>query len=129
MSSAYPQALHFFYGLGALLSPVISEPFLRNACEGGHFESNIFGWTLENSSMANELLTDLERHAINLTHIINVTSTPMTRVNQQHSKPFVQYAYWLVALLQVLFLNYLLVVLLQVLSLNYWGYRCMMVEF
>ena len=97
------QSLHFFYGLGALVSPVIAEPFLRSACSDGHFKSNIFGWTLENSTL--ERLSEYSVDGfpdidVNLT-ILNETISQMMGPRHYHTKSFVQYAYWLVALLQV----------------------------
>lgn len=97
------QSLHFFYGLGALVSPVIAEPFLRSACSDGHFKSNIFGWTLENSTL--ERLSEYSVNGfpdidVNLT-ILNETISQMMGPRHYHTKSFVQYAYWLVALLQI----------------------------
>ena len=97
------QSLHFFYGLGALVSPVIAEPFLRSACSDGHFKTNIFGWTLENSTL--ERLSEYSVDGfpdidVNLT-ILNETIAQMMGPRHYHTKSFVQYAYWLVALLQV----------------------------
>ena len=97
------QSLHFFYGLGALVSPVIAEPFLRSACSDGHFKTNIFGWTLENSTL--ERLSEYSVDGfpdidVNLT-ILNETISQMMGPRHYHTKSFVQYAYWLVALLQV----------------------------
>ena len=97
------QSLHFFYGLGALVSPVIAEPFLRSACSDGHFKTNIFGWTLENSTL--ERLSEYSVDGfpdidVNLT-ILNETISQMMGPRHYHTRSFVQYAYWLVALLQV----------------------------
>ncbi|KAK3700702.1 hypothetical protein QZH41_015649, partial [Actinostola sp. cb2023] len=90
------QTLHFFYGIGALLSPVIAEPFLRSACHGGHFESNIFGWTLENTTFTEEFLNDLVYNYVNITQL-NFTRVSRVTLIKNNTKPFVQYAYWIVA--------------------------------
>ena len=92
------QSLHFFYGLGALVSPVIAEPFLRSACTDGHFQSNIFGWTLENSTLEGLMEYNIDGLQVNMT-ALNETMSQASR--HYHTKPFVQYAYWLIALLQV----------------------------
>lgn len=95
-----PQTLHFFYGFGALLSPVIAEPFLRSACENGHFESNIFGWTLENSTFTEEFIDELVYNYVNISKLNFTRATRVTLV-KMNTRPFVQYAYWIVASLQV----------------------------
>lgn len=93
------QSLHFFYGLGALVSPVIAEPFLRSACTDGHFQSNIFGWTLENSTLEGLMEEySIDGLQVNMT-ALNETMSQVSR--HYHTKSFVQYAYWLIALLQV----------------------------
>ena len=93
------QSLHFFYGLGALVSPVIAEPFLRSACADGHFQSNIFGWTLENSTLEGLMEEySIDGLQVNMT-ALNETMSQVSR--HYHTKSFVQYAYWLIALLQV----------------------------
>ena len=92
------QSLHFFYGLGALVSPVIAEPFLRSACTDGHFQTNIFGWTLENSTLEGLMEYNIDGMQVNMT-ALNETMSQVSR--HYHTKSFVQYAYWLIALLQV----------------------------
>lgn len=92
------QSLHFFYGLGALVSPVIAEPFLRSACTDGHFQSNIFGWTLENSTLEGLMEYNIDGLQVNMT-ALNETMSQVSR--HYHTKSFAQYAYWLIALLQV----------------------------
>ena len=94
------QSLHFFYGLGALVSPVIAEPFLRSACTDGHFQSNIFGWTLENSTLESIMEYSVDGVQVNMT-ALNVTMLQAPTPRHYHTKSFVQYAYWLIALLQV----------------------------
>ncbi|CAH3171328.1 unnamed protein product [Porites evermanni] len=94
------QSLHFFYGLGALVSPVIAEPFLRSACADGHFQSNIFGWTLENSTLESYITYNVDGVKFNVT-MLNDTVSRVSLPRHYHTKSFVQYAYWLVALLQV----------------------------
>ena len=94
------QSLHFFYGLGALVSPVIAEPFLRSACADGHFQSNIFGWTLENSTLESYITYKVDGVKFNVT-MLNDTVSRVSLPRHYHTKSFVQYAYWLVALLQV----------------------------
>ena len=93
------QSLHFFYGLGALVSPVIAEPFLRSACADGHFQKNIFGWTLENSTLETLLTYSVDGMQFNVT--LNETISRGAFPKHIHTKSLVQYAYWLVALLQV----------------------------
>ena len=94
------QSLHFFYGLGALVSPVIAEPFLRSACADGHFQRNIFGWTLENSTLESYMTYSVDGIQVNMT-LLNTTISRVSVPRHYHTKSFVQYAYWLVALLQV----------------------------
>ena len=94
------QSLHFFYGLGALVSPVIAEPFLRSACADGHFQSNIFGWSLENSTLVTYMTYSVDGMEVNMT-LLNETISRVSVPRHYHTKSFVQYAYWLVALLQV----------------------------
>lgn len=94
------QSLHFFYGLGALVSPVIAEPFLRSACADGHFQSNIFGWTLENSTLESYITYNVDGVKFNVT-MLNDTISRVSLPRHYRTKSFVQYAYWLVALLQV----------------------------
>ncbi|XP_032217766.1 major facilitator superfamily domain-containing protein 4A [Nematostella vectensis] len=94
------QALHFFYGLGALMSPVISEPFLRDSCKGVHFKKNIFGWTLENSTLVEDLLEELIVHGGNFSQL-NITGQQFTTSIKAHAPSFVQYAFWSVASLQI----------------------------
>lgn len=93
------QSLHFFYGLGALVSPVIAEPFLRSACADGHFQKNIFGWTLENSTLETLLTYSVDGMQFNVT--LNETISRGALPKHIHTKSLVQYAYWLVALLQL----------------------------
>ncbi|EDO45309.1 predicted protein, partial [Nematostella vectensis] len=94
------KALHFFYGLGALMSPVISEPFLRDSCKGVHFKKNIFGWTLENSTLVEDLLEELIVHGGNFSQL-NITGQQFTTSIKAHAPSFVQYAFWSVASLQI----------------------------
>jgi len=80
------------------VSPVIAEPFLRSACADGHFQSNIFGWTLENSTLEGLMEYSIDGLQVNMT-ALNETMSQVSR--HYHTKSFVQYAYWLIALLQV----------------------------
>lgn len=80
------------------MSPVIAEPFLRSACTDGHFQSNIFGWTLENSTLEGLMEYNIDGLQVNMT-ALNETMSQVS--HHYHTKSFVQYAYWLIALLQV----------------------------
>ena len=93
------KTLHFCYGLGALLSPIIAGPFLRDRCQGGHFKKNIFGWTLENSTfLVNYLEHGLDDMPFNVS-FRNVK--PTTAHSYGKDKSYVQCVYWIVASLQV----------------------------
>ncbi|XP_068219384.1 major facilitator superfamily domain-containing protein 4A-like isoform X2 [Palaemon carinicauda] len=76
------QALHFFYGLGAFLSPMIAEPFLQNkACN-------------DSDSSAEKY------HKINLKMPGNI-SQPFHQPNETEAGSEIQYAFWILSGFQV----------------------------
>ncbi|XP_066980624.1 major facilitator superfamily domain-containing protein 4A-like [Macrobrachium rosenbergii] len=76
------QALHFFYGLGAFLSPMIAEPFLQNkACN-------------DSDSSAEKY------HKIHLNMPGNITQ-PLHQPNDTQSDSEIQYAFWILSGFQV----------------------------
>ncbi|CAB4014914.1 Hypothetical predicted protein [Paramuricea clavata] len=74
------QALHFCYGIGALLSPMIVRPFLRDQCDGTVVVHNSTNSTIERN-----------RTILNTTTVYKVSKEPIT----------VQFGYWIIASIQI----------------------------
>lgn len=85
---SFSQALHFFVGLGALLSPLIADPFLSDTdCVFGNSSSNSSTkiWHLSNK------LTGW--HVYNVSHVqLQTEGEVVTNVS---------YAFWIMALINV----------------------------
>nr|XP_055044389.1 major facilitator superfamily domain-containing protein 4B [Misgurnus anguillicaudatus] len=80
-SAIFLQALHFFIGLGALLSPLIADPFLSE-------------FSLSNNSTENA--TAIPHHfRMPVIHDNSAQSVPV------EGKPRVQYAFWIMALINL----------------------------
>uniref|UniRef100_A0A3Q3WZP6 Major facilitator superfamily domain containing 4A n=1 Tax=Mola mola TaxID=94237 RepID=A0A3Q3WZP6_MOLML len=86
-SAVFLQALHFFIGFGALVSPLIADPFLSETGCGNHTNNNSefvhhFRNMLRNSPIAD--------HSINQSHL------PHEQVEEDSN---VHYAFWIMALM------------------------------
>ncbi|XP_056588202.1 major facilitator superfamily domain-containing protein 4B [Triplophysa dalaica] len=81
-SAMFLQVLHFFIGLGALISPLIADPFISEHCLGAN--------STENASV---LL-----HHFRLAPVIHDTSPHSLPVQE---KPSVSYAFWIMALINL----------------------------
>ncbi|XP_047738527.1 major facilitator superfamily domain-containing protein 4A isoform X1 [Hyalella azteca] len=77
------QALHFSYGLGAFLSPIVTKPFLLNEdCNG----------LVLNSSVAHRLLD---------VRLVNITQEAQAELHHAQNNSEIQYAFWIMALMQL----------------------------
>uniref|UniRef100_A0A8C6V2A4 Major facilitator superfamily domain-containing protein 4A n=1 Tax=Neogobius melanostomus TaxID=47308 RepID=A0A8C6V2A4_9GOBI len=97
-SAVFLQALHFFIGFGALVSPLIADPFLSESGCGNH--------------TGNE--TEMIHHFRNMLRNSPIVEHNITQSSAHHENEdsIVQYAFWIMALinlpvpLAVLFLMY-----------------------
>uniref|UniRef100_A0A8C6VXS7 Major facilitator superfamily domain-containing protein 4A n=1 Tax=Nothobranchius furzeri TaxID=105023 RepID=A0A8C6VXS7_NOTFU len=100
-SAIFLQALHFFIGFGALVSPLIADPFLSETGCGNHTGNQTeivhhFRNMLRNSPIAEH----------------NITQSHLPHEGGEKEESIVQYAFWIMALinlpvpLAVLFLMY-----------------------
>ncbi|XP_062272192.1 major facilitator superfamily domain-containing protein 4A [Scomber scombrus] len=94
-SAIFLQALHFFIGLGALVSPLVADPFLsENSCVLGT------NWTANSSSSSSadlyHLRSSMAGHGTALHNIsqypLHTEGTVITRVS---------YAFWIIALINL----------------------------
>lgn len=83
------QALHFFIGFGALVSPLIADPFLSETGCGNHTGNNSEFIHHFRSMLRNSPIAD---------HNINQTILPHEHVEEDSS---VHYAFWIMALINV----------------------------
>ncbi|KAB5537212.1 hypothetical protein PHYPO_G00116260 [Pangasianodon hypophthalmus] len=83
-STVFLQVLHFFIGLGALLSPLIADPFLSET-------DCILGNTTINSSSTMKHL----RNTLSGRHLHNVSHIPLHTEGEVVTK--VSYAFWIMA--------------------------------
>jgi len=85
LNQHFPQALHFAYGVGGFLSPLIARPFLRSRCVlVVNYTTIIDEWPYANSTSGID----------NSTHIFHTQE-------EMHRDTHVRWAYWIVALLHV----------------------------
>ncbi|XP_042348035.1 major facilitator superfamily domain-containing protein 4B [Plectropomus leopardus] len=100
-SAVFLQALHFFIGFGALVSPLIADPFLSETGCGNHTENGTeimhhFRNMLRNSPIAEH----------------NITQSLPAHEGGEEEESIVHYAFWIMALINlpvpiaVLFLMY-----------------------
>ncbi|XP_075898276.1 major facilitator superfamily domain-containing protein 4B [Nelusetta ayraudi] len=95
-SAVFLQALHFFIGFGALVSPLIADPFLSETGCGNH---------TENASETIHHFRNMLRNSPIVEHNINQS-------HMSHEDSNVQYAFWIMAFINlpvpmaVLFLMY-----------------------
>lgn len=88
-----PQALHFFIGLGALVSPLVADPFLTegNCVLGINRSANI-----TSPLNVHNLHSNLAQHGTALTntshYVVHTEGIVSTRVS---------YAFWIMALINV----------------------------
>ncbi|XP_053705643.1 major facilitator superfamily domain-containing protein 4B [Synchiropus splendidus] len=100
-SAVFLQALHFFIGFGALVSPLIADPFLSETGCGNH---------TGNATEIMHHFRDLLRNSPIAEH--NITHTVVSHDGGEGSDSIVHYAFWIMALinlpvpLAVLFLMY-----------------------
>ncbi|KAM6925340.1 major facilitator superfamily domain-containing protein 4B [Xenentodon cancila] len=98
-SAVFLQALHFFIGFGALVSPLIADPFLSESGCGNH---------TENGTEIMHHFRNMLRHSTIVVH--NITQSGLPHEGGEESN--VHYAFWIMALinlpvpLAVLFLMY-----------------------
>ncbi|XP_061590736.1 major facilitator superfamily domain-containing protein 4B [Cololabis saira] len=98
-SAVFLQALHFFIGFGALVSPLIADPFLSESGCGNH---------TENGTEIMHHFRNMLRHSPIAAHNITQSSLPHEEAEESN----VHYAFWIMALinlpvpLAVLFLMY-----------------------
>ncbi|KAM9362163.1 major facilitator superfamily domain-containing protein 4A [Symphorus nematophorus] len=90
-SAVFLQALHFFIGLGALVSPLVADPFLAEDC-------CVLGanWTANSSSDMQHLRSSMAGHGAVLHNIsqypLHTEGVVITRVS---------YAFWIMALINL----------------------------
>ncbi|CAB3379626.1 Hypothetical predicted protein [Cloeon dipterum] len=91
------QALHFFYGLGAFLSPLISMPFLMShGCTGKKIDQHSHH-LYHHADMHASYLQEMTH---NITSSISITNnTVVEKTEMAVSK--IQYAFWIMAVLQI----------------------------
>ncbi|XP_054902370.1 major facilitator superfamily domain-containing protein 4B [Poeciliopsis prolifica] len=100
-SAIFLQALHFFIGFGALVSPLIADPFLSETGCGNH--------TGNETEIMHHFRTML-RYSPIAEH--NITQSHLPHDGVEKEEPIVQYAFWIMALINlpvpiaVLFLMY-----------------------
>ncbi|KAM7295228.1 major facilitator superfamily domain-containing protein 4A [Ixodes scapularis] len=80
--SPFLQALHFFYGIGAFVSPMIAQPFLLNE------DCSLF---IDNSSES--LLDEAD--------MLSGGALPASSLAEAQQKTHIDYAFWIMALLMV----------------------------
>uniref|UniRef100_A0A3B3ZUH6 Major facilitator superfamily domain containing 4A n=1 Tax=Periophthalmus magnuspinnatus TaxID=409849 RepID=A0A3B3ZUH6_9GOBI len=85
-SAVFLQALHFFIGFGALVSPLIADPFLSESGCGNH--------TANETEMIHHF-RNLLRHSPIVEH--NITQSTAPPHGEEESS--VQYAFWIMALI------------------------------
>ncbi|KAL7641410.1 UNVERIFIED_CONTAM: hypothetical protein RMT77_008550 [Armadillidium vulgare] len=92
------QALHFSYGLGAFVSPLIVKPFLLNKqCSELIEAATLPDLTLSNLTLPNLTLTNHNLHLMkeaNLTEILQEISNGQKNSN-------IEYAFWILAAMQI----------------------------
>uniref|UniRef100_A0A3B3WBN2 Major facilitator superfamily domain-containing protein 4A n=1 Tax=Poecilia mexicana TaxID=48701 RepID=A0A3B3WBN2_9TELE len=100
-SAIFLQALHFFIGFGALVSPLIADPFLSETGCGNH---------TGNETEIMHHFRSMLRYSPIAEH--NITQSHLSHDGVEKEEPIVQYAFWIMALinlpvpLAVLFLMY-----------------------
>ncbi|KAJ0036993.1 hypothetical protein NQD34_005670 [Periophthalmus magnuspinnatus] len=87
-SAVFLQALHFFIGFGALVSPLIADPFLSESGCGNH--------TANETEMIHHF-RNLLRHSPIVEH--NITQSTAPPHGEEESS--VQYAFWIMALINL----------------------------
>jgi len=93
----YNKALHFCYGIGAFVSPMIAEPFLLNE------DCSPF---IDNDTIATlTAAADLRLLAPPGTIPINDTNLPADTLMEAQQMTRVRFAFWIMAAVQVLYLN------------------------
>lgn len=89
MSLALLQALHFFIGFGALVSPLIADPFLSETGCGNHTGNG----------------TEIMHHFRNMLRNSPIVEHNITQSNLPHEgeeeESNVHYAFWIMALINV----------------------------
>uniref|UniRef100_A0A3P9N8Y1 Major facilitator superfamily domain-containing protein 4A n=1 Tax=Poecilia reticulata TaxID=8081 RepID=A0A3P9N8Y1_POERE len=100
-SAIFLQALHFFIGFGALVSPLIADPFLSETGCGNH---------TGNETEIMHHFRSMLRYSPIAEH--NITQSHLSHDGIEKEEPVVQYAFWIMALINlpvpiaVLFLMY-----------------------
>ncbi|PWA31641.1 hypothetical protein CCH79_00006562, partial [Gambusia affinis] len=100
-SAIFLQALHFFIGFGALVSPLIADPFLSETGCGNH---------TGNETEIMHHFRSMLRYSPIAEH--NITQSHLPHDGVVKEEPIVQYAFWIMALINlpvpiaVLFLMY-----------------------
>ncbi|XP_059491129.1 major facilitator superfamily domain-containing protein 4A-like [Neocloeon triangulifer] len=91
------QALHFFYGLGAFLSPLISMPFLTtHGCSGKRIDHHSHHF-YHHADMHASYLQEMTH---NITSSISLTNNTIVEKTEQAVSE-IQYAFWIMAVLQI----------------------------
>ncbi|XP_033116578.1 major facilitator superfamily domain-containing protein 4A-like [Anneissia japonica] len=93
--SPFLQALHFCYGLGAFVSPIVAEPFLLNEDCTAFIENETKNASDRTVRQAEEIL---------VTEAYGVTEAPNTTIatlEEAQHKTHVRYAFWIMAVIQV----------------------------
>ena len=85
------QALHFFYGLGAFISPIVAEPFILNEdCTP----------LINNSTVGDEPIIPIERRDVAVTESVDEGGSFDT-LEEAREKTHVKFAFWIMAMIQV----------------------------
>ena len=85
------QALHFFYGLGAFISPIVAEPFILNEdCTP----------LINNSTVGDEPIIPIERRDVAVTASVDEEPSFDT-LEEAREKTHVKFAFWIMAMIQV----------------------------
>nr|XP_046240819.1 major facilitator superfamily domain-containing protein 4A [Scatophagus argus] len=90
-SATFLQALHFFIGLGALVSPLVADPFLSD-------DSCVLGtnWTSNSSSDLEHLRSSMAGHG---TMLHNISQYPLHTEGVVVTR--VSYAFWIMAIINL----------------------------
>ena len=99
-----PQVLHFCYGLGAFVSPMIAEPFLLNEDCSLFVDNDTSSYGAELASAAAAGAGPHQRSAADLAHLdLNATVNllPAKSLAEAQQMTRVRFAFWIMAALMV----------------------------
>ncbi|XP_072026853.1 major facilitator superfamily domain-containing protein 4A-like isoform X2 [Amphiura filiformis] len=90
--SPFLQALHFCYGLGAFISPIVAEPFILNEdCSP----------LINNNSGSSEPLIPIEKRDVAVTAEPTDELPSVDTLEEAREKTHVKYAFWIMSMIQI----------------------------